>query len=162
MSCFKGSSEEKGRSGSGMNSAELLNPSGPYPELACAVPCCLVLRGAGHVPWLLMAAEEPAGSSYVVLAITPPAWPCFYPRVQQGVLVRNSFLSDSASDEFLLRKSCNTSNDQSGVPLSRTGPAGCAALRAGWKPVWCCTACRSQHLKGPKIICVILSLWCEL
>ena len=99
MSCFKGSSEEKGRSGSAMNSAQLLNPSSPYPELACAVPCCLVLRGAGHVPWLLMAAEEPAGSSYVVPAITPPAWPCFYPRAQQGVLVRNSFLSDSTSDE---------------------------------------------------------------
>lgn len=69
-----------------------------WPALRCVV-LGSVPRLQGELPRLVMAAEEPAGSSHLVLAITPPAWPCLYPRVQQGVLMQNSFLSDSTNDD---------------------------------------------------------------
>lgn len=54
-----------------------------------AVLCCTI-------PWLqdklsqLVLTEKPEGSSHLVPAITPPAWPCLYLTVQQEVL-RASF-----------------------------------------------------------------------
>lgn len=39
------------------------------------------------------------GSSHLVLAITPPAWPCLYLKVHQELLTQTSFLFDSEKDE---------------------------------------------------------------
>lgn len=65
--------------------------------------------------------EEPAGSPDLILMVALPVCPCLCPEVLQEVFIWTSFLFDSRSNGccyFLLRKSCNSSNDQNGVTLA--------------------------------------------
>ena len=52
--------------------------------------------------------------------IMPPAWPCLYLTVQQQVLMWTACLGRGSDEQscFLVRKSSNSLNDQSGVTLS--------------------------------------------
>lgn len=66
-------------------------------QLACV---CTVSPGCGTPRpqdklHQLVVMQEPTGSSHLVPAIMPPAWPRLCPKVQQEALVQTSSLFDS-------------------------------------------------------------------
>lgn len=105
--------------------------SGPKPGLCYALLCFVTctawpsgLSLAVHIYWLqdkltwLTVAEEPTGSSHLVLVITPPVCPFLYWIVQQQVPMGTPFcwtVEMMNRIVFIVRQSYESSEEQNGI-----------------------------------------------